>query len=515
MDFKFKTTFSSIVKSIVSEEKDKYLALASLADVSNFIPQIDTERNIDLLPVAFNACVINRANKNGDVIDTATALDIYKHFANKPIDVEHNRQHVIGVILAAGFSEFGTDKPLSEEQIKDLQTPFNMTLGGVLWKIVNPELTDKIEESNDASSDLYQKISASWELGFSEYDIAVADGDSKNLEDCSIINDKESIASLDNYLKANGGTGRTREGKSIYRKVVGRVVPLGIGLTENPAADVKGVAVNTDNPSTDITIKDAESKEVSEKISQSANLDVNIDSKKIMKINSAADINDTNWKELSASVVTEFLATEIKKLNEDFVNKKSEQENLVKDAQASQKKMEDEHAGLKAAMEKMHAELTKLQEDKANREKMDTFNARMGDMHATYALTDDMAKTIAEQLKSCSSEEDYGKYKSGMAAFLKPFERKKEAEAKTGSEEKQNQGPTEQTPEVNMKKKEDEKPYETKASAEKVVDRALDNAKKETISLPNSIETKKPTLLEKYSVAFSLEEGFIVNKNRR
>ena len=73
-EFKFKTTFSSSVRPLVSEEKDKPLALASLVDVGNFLPQVDVEKNVDLLPIAFNAFVVNRVNKNGDVIDTETAL---------------------------------------------------------------------------------------------------------------------------------------------------------------------------------------------------------------------------------------------------------------------------------------------------------------------------------------------------------------------------------------------------------------------------------------------------------
>ena len=80
MKYKYTTVFSSTIKPLVSEEKDKYLAMASLLDVGDFLPDIDTERNIDLLPVAFNACVANRVNKNGDVIDTETSLDISKNF---------------------------------------------------------------------------------------------------------------------------------------------------------------------------------------------------------------------------------------------------------------------------------------------------------------------------------------------------------------------------------------------------------------------------------------------------
>ena len=63
-ELKYTTIFSSTIKPLISEEKDKYLAMASLLDVGDFIPEVDTEKNIDLLPIAFIACVANRVNKN-------------------------------------------------------------------------------------------------------------------------------------------------------------------------------------------------------------------------------------------------------------------------------------------------------------------------------------------------------------------------------------------------------------------------------------------------------------------
>ena len=120
MKFEFITSFSSTVKALVDEEKDKYLALASLVDVGNFVPNVDTEANIDLLPVAFNACVVNRVNRNGDVIDSETAVAMAKNFVNKPINLEHKRDRVVGTILSVGYSEFGTDKQLTEEEVKAL-----------------------------------------------------------------------------------------------------------------------------------------------------------------------------------------------------------------------------------------------------------------------------------------------------------------------------------------------------------------------------------------------------------
>ena len=85
-NLKYTSIFSSTVRPVVSEEKDKFLSLASMVDLEKFVPEIDTEKEVDLLPVAFNAFVANRANKNGDVIYTETAVRIKDSFINKPIN---------------------------------------------------------------------------------------------------------------------------------------------------------------------------------------------------------------------------------------------------------------------------------------------------------------------------------------------------------------------------------------------------------------------------------------------
>ena len=243
------SSFSSHLKPIVSEEYDKYLAQASLDKIKSLIPQVDTEKNIDLLPVAFNAFVVNRVNKNGDVIDTKTAIASYKNFINKPINIEHNRKSVVGVILTAGFSEYGTDAPLEEKDVEGRTSPFNVTLGGVVWKIVDKDFARKIEESSDPTSENYSDISASWELGFKNYTIIKIDSESKNVEDGVEIEDREMIRSLSAKLKSMGGDGKLGE-SFIYRKPIDLVLPLGIGLTEDPAADVSGVATQkTELPS--------------------------------------------------------------------------------------------------------------------------------------------------------------------------------------------------------------------------------------------------------------------------
>ena len=48
------TSFSSMVKPLVSEQKDEILAIASLNEIGEFLPEIDTDKNKTELKTAKN-----------------------------------------------------------------------------------------------------------------------------------------------------------------------------------------------------------------------------------------------------------------------------------------------------------------------------------------------------------------------------------------------------------------------------------------------------------------------------
>lgn len=479
MNFKYTTTFSSVIKPLVSEEKDKYLALASLMEIGNFIPSVDTEKNVDLLPVAFNAAVVNRVNKNGDVIDTATAAAIYKDFINKPINLEHNREKIIGVILTAGFSEFGTDTILTEEQIKNLKGPFNITLGGVLWRIANPHLADMIEDSSDASSNNYQKISASWELGFSEYNLVVIEGESKNIEDGLEISDAGQIEDMKSSLRAFGGSGKVDKTKSIYRKVIGNVIPLGIGLTETPAADVKGVTT---------TKIEKEEVIVEENISKIENLNVNttID-QDTMKITSIKDITDENLKQVSASQISDLIEQELKTASEKYAAEKAAVETALKASQEQYNSLLSSQDSLKQEVESLKSALQTAQDEMLKAAAAEAFNVRMAAFDSEYDLDAEAREVIAKDIANLD-DEAFAAYKNKMAVFMKNKKKGAKVEEKGMTEE----------------------PKEAKASVSEVIEEVTDNAKKETVSVPTT-STASETLFDKYKKAFDYE-GFVVSK---
>ena len=498
-DFKYKTIFSSTIRPLIPEEKDKYLALASLADIGDFIPDIDTNENVDLLPIAFNACVVNRVNKNGDVIDTETAAKIYENFINKPINIEHNRDKVVGVILTAGFSEFGTDSVLAADKVKDTISPFNITLGGVFWKVVNNDLADLIEEASDPTSDKYMSISASWELGFSDFNIVLLKNEDKNIENGEIIAEEEKIQELQQHLKALGGNESIGDNTKIYRQVIGEVVPLGIGLTENPAADVEGVMTET-------TIKASEEEaEIGEKnkekiektlaksveefnnISQEPKNNV-ILRENIMKIKSVKDITNDLLQQVEASVVADFIEEELKQASEKFVDEKSKLEEELKNSQEARETLSKEQLELKDKLDTVEKALADLEEEKAQREAEAKFNERMTLLDEDYELNDEDREVLASDIKDMN-EEDFTSYKNKINVLLKD-KSKKLIEAK--------------------KAEEAQKAEETKASEEteesSVVEIAVDKADKEDSEVPNSIQAEEETLVEKYKKAFSLDQ---------
>lgn len=248
-NFRYKTTFASKVRCLIDEEKDKILSQASLANLKSIIPE-SVRNQLTLLPIAFNSCTVNLGNKNGAVIGTKTGLEIYKQFINLPINLDHSRSASYGHIVNASFSEFDINyatgsgsKILDLASIKDTNDPFNLALAGVLYKLYATELCEAIEDSNDPNSSKYLEISASWELLYDEFDLAVG---SKYLKDCEIISDSNKKEEYDKYLLHNGGSGKLPDGRPVFVLLKNEVVPGGIGLTTAPAAEVKGIYVDSE-----------------------------------------------------------------------------------------------------------------------------------------------------------------------------------------------------------------------------------------------------------------------------
>jgi hypothetical protein len=468
-DFPYTSTFSAVLKPLISEERDKYLAVASLKQIAKYIPSdVDSSTNVDLLPFACNAFVANRVNKNDDVADSATSVHLAKLFTYKPVNIEHNRSKVMGVILSHAFTKFGSDDPLTEKQALASTEPFNVTLGGVLWRIVDPDTAKLIEDSSDPASKNFESVAASWEVGFMDYALATIDGKSKNLSDAELITDADQIKKLTPYLTAFKGKGSVEGGKRLYRVVGSGALPFGIGLTENPAAEVNGVATQKSKGlaakktataseengevTTEVTPQvasettpqisqaattttqeaDASLQENQETSSQTNKNNVIKDNSKIMaiKITKIEDLTDENLKQIVASDLSQWVKDQLAAANQAYTTEKSKLETSVQTATAKQTE-------LQATVEKLTkdvADVTKnyneLKAKEDARVKQDRFNGRMATLDQDFNLTDEIRAAITTEVADLD-DTAYATHKKKLDVLLAANKKTAQAAATT------------------------------------------------------------------------------------
>ena len=138
---------------------------------------IDLDKNIDLVGVAFNAAVVNKFNRNHDGIGTETALAVKDYFVHKPTNIEHKKQRIVGHIVSSAFSSYGDNELVSDEELRETKDPFNIALGAVVYRMVDKKFAELINQSVDPESPLHNQVSASWEIGFNDYQIALGSED--------------------------------------------------------------------------------------------------------------------------------------------------------------------------------------------------------------------------------------------------------------------------------------------------------------------------------------------------
>ena len=514
-NYKYKTVFESKVVASSSIE-DMNISAASLDHLSQLIPDsIDFDKNIDLVGVAFNAAVANRFNRNGDGISGESAVAIKNYFIHKPCNIEHQKDNIVGHIVSAGLSQYNSESQAFEYS-EGSEEPFNIALGAVVYRSVSPEFADMIVESSDDSSDYYNSVSASWEIGFNDYVLSVGDTQS-NLSEHEIISDPKDIEELSSYLKSFGGKGQLEDGRQVSRLIVGEIFPLGIGFTNNPAADVKGVFVGNKKVSDADASTDEELAQ--EKTHQEKSSHLNNDTviqeeqtffQNIMeKQELLKDIEQLLSEKAAAKDFSDEAIASITKVFHDAIREKSEEyveqvkqvEAEKAEAQTKKEELASELSALKEQLETTEQKLQGLEEEKNERESQARFDSRMSVIEEVYELDEEDLKVVASEVVTLDdTEESFAQYQEKLAVVFKSKSKEylqklaDEMEAKITAEvEKRLAQKSEASEEVVA-----EEPAE-------VAEESLENAEAEEAVLPNnngeSIETEE-TLRDRFAKAF-------------
>ena len=402
------------------------ISKASLDNLESLIPAgVNFEDNIDLMGVAFNAAVVNKFNKNGDGIDSKTAIEYTKNFVHKPTNIEHDKDKIVGHIASAGWSEYGTSRIMTAEELDGYTKPFNIALGALVYKSASSEFAEAIEKSVSPREGMYHSISTSWEIGFSDFVLAVG---SEYLEEARIINDPDEMEEMMGSLRSFGGSGKTDKGEVINRLITGKIYPLGIGYTTNPAADVKGIYMKPENENP-IVIKDKRDKN----ISQSEKTNVNLKKNNSMETEKVIDelkdlLADKKFSQEAIASMTSTFADAIKEKDEEF------RAELTK-AQEEKEAVATEHAELKSSVEELKSKFDEAQTKIAGFESAQKaelavarFNERMDVLDQKFDLEDEDKEFLARELKDIdAAEEAFASFEEKLVVLWK--HKSKEAKA--------------------------------------------------------------------------------------
>lgn len=522
--FLYKTSFENIVTASVNFDRNILLSQASLEPLKSLIPSsVNLDKNVDLVGAAFNAAVVNRFNKNGDGIDTNTAIAFKKYFIHKPTNIEHKKQRVVGHIVNSAFSSYGDNRILSDEDVRGSLTPFNIALAAVVYKTVDRDFADALMESNNPDSNLFERISASWEIGFNEYYIALGSTDLKQAE---IITKKEQINEFKKYLRGFDGPGTLNDGTPIFRLVTGRIYPLGIGFTSNPAADVQGVviddgeseSINQDTEAEQnecIEVNSLELLDLNDKIfSQQDSTTVNNTKTKIMDLETiisalkavlAAEKQDANkFTEEAVASISAKIAEGIKLKNEEMKQEieKSEVAKAEAIAQAEQFKKELEENNKK--LSETVAKLNELENTISAKAAQEIYSSRMSLLDSEYDLDDIDRQFLAKEISALdTTDEAFASYKEKLAVVYRHKSKAFKTEQEKAFQEKL---------EAELVKRMGNVQHQAQANTKEVVEKvvevetALANAKREEPALPNSAISPteaQPSWKERLQKAFS------------
>ena len=526
--FKYTSAFSSSVVASCVEGSCRPLGIsqASLENLQPLIPEdVDLSQNIDLLGVAFNAAVVNKFNKNGDGINTETAIAVNDYFINKPTNIEHNKEKVVGHIISSSFSDIETSRLMSPEELQGKTSPFNIALGALVYKVVNPAFARMLEQTDEGEA-FYNKISASWEIGFNDFYIALG---SKDLDEAELITDSKQIKEFKKYLQAYDGEGKMDDGTLVNRLVVGDIYPLGIGFTAQPAAEVEGVIVenqkkikikNEDNATAEEDMIELESNEkiyITEKNSSlSEKNDVNMSNALIMDTKDLleqiegllSDKLDSKLPEEAVASVSKVMMDAIKQKDDLWQTEKAEKESALAEAKDRQESLATEVEEVKEKLVATEQRLEELAEEKRLREAKDLFNSRMGAVVASFDLSDEDLQIVASELSELESNDTaFASYQDKLQVI---WQHKTKAHIEAQEEVfKSRLEEAVQERLSQLSESEASAKTETQEESDEVIEELLDNVEEESsAALTNDSEAASAediSLRERFHKAFSNE----------
>lgn len=427
------------------------LSQASLEPLRAILPaDIDPANDPDLLYISCDGALGGVFNKNGDGITAEMAVKIHKTAQHKYVNLEHNRDTILGFVLSPALTSIEDHRKLTDEEAL-AAGKFYMSFAGILWKVVNP-LTTKYINQQDGSTDR-DSLSISWEIAFSDYSVGVGSRDIASARRIGM--EDPSFDIYNKFLRQNGGEGKDTAGQEVFRIIEGDPIILGYGVVANPAASVKGILPINESSQPEIAVEEPEkqpepaaakevveiekitiSQKIEEKSINPANACVTSNTRNTMKIEKLEQL-ESEWTEIrkleTAATVVDFVKA-IEDGSREFSAKLEERENALKTAEESKAAAEkalNETQQIVAELRKELNEVRAAQEAAASAQK---YQERMNALDSEFDLDDEDRQLIASDIKDLD-DEAFAKYMSKCKKLMGGKAKKKVKATDDGDED--------------------------------------------------------------------------------
>jgi len=342
---------------------------------------------------------------------------------------------VVGHIVNAAFTDMENEKILNTRKLEDKVDPFYISLAAVIYKTVNPEFAELLLKASDPNDVDYNKVAASWELGFNDYNIAVG---SQNLSEAEIITDPQKIKEFEKYLRAFDGNGTLEDGTPVYRLVAGEVFPLGIGFTTKPAADVQGIAIQEglelESDKQEASVLKSDLRKIKNnilKISQNEEINVKkgnsfktMDTKELTtefeKILDSRLGKKSEYTQESVANMATHIMDKIREKDAEWKLEKEEAENEKAEAVARTEEAKANIEDFKKQLEEAQEKISSLEATITSAKAEELFNSRMENIDSHYDLDDSDRAVLAKEVAVLeSSEAAFESYQQKLGVILK------------------------------------------------------------------------------------------------
>ncbi len=461
---------------------------------------------------------IGSINKNNCLILPDEGLKNYKSVISTPLDIEHEKDKIVGFCLNAYLTNMKNNKILTEAEAQEILDSKGQVNVGVImgvWPLNNPEVDMLVRENFDENSEGFNKIKLSFECYFNDFAYFVSAGHSDYPSGTIYAHTEESSDEMWAALKTNGGNG-------IYKGSKISICPLdsfigGNGLVLNPA-NPNSMLTSLKEGDT-ITLQNITSEVVSSEpiIAEEAPLEQKeeiIDNKNEIKsviLNNEDNMSKENTPEIQVAAMApvkvdsdfaEAMKVELDKKIEELAAKDAKVAELETNFKSEILKLQDELNSTKDALIQAQAEMTKtldlakgiqaqfdakveqlnvIEQKQAEARLKETVASRMAILSAFMTITDDN-KAILEKECATASDEEFTK----KVEFYKSISHKVVAS---------------ETP-------------STQVDVKNAVQTAVSDTANEVKSVNIITSTPSPSLMEKFATAFNNVESLGFNLKR-